>query len=210
MGRTGVIVEYTQNIFKGMIYLLHQPDGAVKIVKPKDCTRWAMMDPAGAKKTQNNRPCYTVIMGIDITPARDILIFDMYRQQVSIPQAAEDAEAFYKRHGLLWLGIEKNGIGLGVVQMLQRTGLAIREVLARGAKEARSETAEIMMAAGRVYFLRDAPWLFALQHELEMFPAGEYADQADTLAHSAQYVNFGMVQTNPSSNTPVAVYSVND
>jgi predicted phage terminase large subunit-like protein len=190
--------------------LLHQPDGAVKIVKPKDCTRWAMMDPAGAKKTQNNRPCYTVIMGIDITPARDILIFDMYRQQVSIPQAAEDAEAFYKRHGLLWLGIEKNGIGLGVVQMLQRTGLAIREVLARGAKEARSETAEIMMAAGRVYFLRDAPWLFALQHELEMFPAGEYADQADTLAHSAQYVNFGMVQTNPSSNTPVAVYSVND
>jgi hypothetical protein len=26
MGRTGVIVEYTQNIFKGMIYLVHQPE----------------------------------------------------------------------------------------------------------------------------------------------------------------------------------------
>lgn len=170
------------------VYELLQPDGSYKAVKVEDCSRFAMMDPAGTEATQNNRPCYTVIGVFDVTPSHDMLLIDLYRGQVESPAAAQKGIEISRRYDLPWIGVEKDGIGLGVVQTIRRSGVTVRPVKAKGSKEARSETAEIRMAAGMIYWPANAPWRFDFESELMGFPTGEYKDQVDMLAHAAIHV----------------------
>jgi predicted phage terminase large subunit-like protein len=143
------------------------------------------MDPAGTEASQNRRACYTVIQVWDITDRREMILVDQYRKQVQTPDAALAAERIVKQYNPAYLGVEREGIGLGVVQALRRRGIAVRALIARGSKEARSETAEIRMAAGDIYFPQDAEFLYELQRELLLFPNSEHADQVDALAHAA-------------------------
>ena len=170
-------------------YQLFQPDGSIVRFKVDECTRFSIIDPAGAEKEQNNKPCFTVIGAFDLTPAGDILWFDLYRKNASIPDIAGDAVVFYRQHDLPWIGVERDGLGLGLFQIMRKRGIAVRPIKARGSKEARSETAEILMESGRIYFLQDAVWLPNLQHELELFPVGEFADQVDVLSYAALWAN---------------------
>jgi len=94
-----------------------------------------------------------------------------------------------RRHYCPWLGVEQDGIGLGMVQTIRRKGVTVRPIKARGSKEARSETAEIRLAAGMVYFPAEAAWRFDLEHELLLFPNGKYKDQVDAFAHAAIHVH---------------------
>jgi len=87
-----------------------------------------------------------------------------------------------------YIAVEKDGIGLGVVQTIRRTGISVKPIKARGSKEARSEIAEIRMAAGMVYFPREAPFLWDLEQELLHFPNCDFADQVDALSHAAMQV----------------------
>jgi len=170
-------------------YRLTQPDGTQKLVRIDDCWRFAVMDPAGTEPQQNNRPCYTVIQVWDITPAHEMLLVHQYRGQVQAPEAAEMAIRIAREFAVAFVGIEKDGIGLGIVQTVKRAGIAVKPIKARGSKEARSETAEIRMAAGTVYFPRGAPFVWELEQELLHFPKGEYSDQVDALAHAALQVH---------------------
>ncbi len=169
-------------------YKLYKPDGSFKAVKVSDCDRFPIMDPAGTDKEQNKKACYTCIGFFDITPDHDLLWFDNYREQVETPEAADAAIRLSRHHDCPWIGVEKDGIGLGLVQNIRRKGVTVRAIKARGSKEARSETAEIRMSAGMIYFLKDAPWLFALKNELLQFPNGEFKDQVDVLAHASIWV----------------------
>ena len=188
-------------------YRLWLPDGSYRAVPVDDCSRFAMMDPAGTDKAQNDKACYTVIGAYDVTPTGDMLRFDQFRGQVEAPDAAEKAIEFTRRNECEWIGVEKNGMGLGVVQTIRRRGVAVRAILARGSKEARSETAEIRMAAGMVYLPKNAPWLFDWITEFTRFPNGEYADQVDEFAHAARWVHRSMgapMGEEDSSVSPVA------
>lgn len=170
-------------------YALYGKDGRViKTFGADECWRFGMMDPAGAEKEQNNKPCYTVIQTWAVTPEGDMLLLDQYRDQAQTPDTAKQAVAICRRDECDYLGIEKNGIGLGVVQTVRRMGIAVKPILARGEKQARSETAEIRMAAGMVYFRQGSHYLTELEKELLLFPNGEFMDQADTLSHAAMLV----------------------
>ena len=171
------------------IYRLIANDGSARMVRALDCSRFAIVDPAGAEKNQDSRPCFTVVGIFDVTPSGDLLWLDVWRQNVSVPDACNAIGSLYAQYDLPWIGVEKNGIGLGVVQTLKKKGYSVRPIVARGAKESRSETAEIRMEAGAIFFLTDAPWLSDLTHELELFPVGEFCDQVDVLAYAAQWVN---------------------
>ena len=169
-------------------YCLHQPDGSTKLVRTDACSRLAVMDPAGTEPDQNSRPCYTVIQVWDVTPDHEMILVHQYRAQVQAPDAAEAAIRIAREFTVPFIGIEKDGIGLGIVQTVKRAGIAVRPIKARGSKEARSETAEIRMAAGTIYFPKSASYLWDLQQELLHFPRGEYSDQVDALAHAAMQV----------------------
>ena len=173
---------------RSSIYALQKPDGSERTVSAKDCSRFAVMDPAGTEPDQNNRPCYTVIQVWDVTPHHEMILVYQYRAQVQAPDAAAAAERIAREFDVAFIAIEKDGIGLGIVQTVRRNGIAVKPIKARGSKEARSETAEIRMAAGLIYFPRQAPFLWELEQELLHFPQGEYCDQVDALAHAAMQV----------------------
>jgi predicted phage terminase large subunit-like protein len=162
------------------------------------------MDPAGTEASQNRRACYTVIQVWDVTPRREMLLIDQYRRQVRTPDAADAAERIVHQYNAAYLGVEREGIGLGVVQALRRRGIAVKPLIARGSKEARSETAEIRMAAGDIYFPQSADFLYDLQRELLLFPNSEHADQVDALAHAAIEVQKRNWPDDASATPPAA------
>jgi predicted phage terminase large subunit-like protein len=171
----------------GDVYRLETPNGP-RAVKASECDRFAVMDPAGTDKEQDNKACYTVIQVWAVTPDGDMLLLHQYREQAQTPDVADAGVKVCRDWDLPWIGVEKNGLGLGVLQTIKRRGIAVKPILARGTKEARTETAEIRTAAGSVYFAKEAPWRFELERELLLFPNGEFCDQADTFAHSAMHV----------------------
>jgi len=164
---------------------------SARVIEIDKCNRFAVMDPAGTEPEQNKRPCYTVIQVWDVTPDApyEMLLVHQYRKQVQTPEAAEAAAKIVKEFEPNFIGVEKDGLGLGIVQTLKQQGLTVKPIKARGSKEARSETAEIRMHAGQVWFPEKAPYLFDLEHELLHFPLGEFSDQVDALSHAAIYVN---------------------
>jgi predicted phage terminase large subunit-like protein len=169
----------------GEYYKLYRADGQFKTVRIDDCSRIGFVDPAGTEKQKDNKPCYTVIGVWDLTPQGDLIKVAHIREQMETPEAANRIVEVSRVYGLSWVGIEKDGIGLGIVQNARRRGVTVRAIKAKGSKEARSETAEIRMEAGTIYLPANAPWLFDLESELTKFPNSEFKDQVDELSYAA-------------------------
>ncbi len=182
-------------------YELCMPEGKTRRVAADACRRFAVMDPAGAEAGGDSRPCYTVIQVWDVTPENELVLVHQFRGQVQTPTAAETAIRLFKEFHVDFIAVEKDGIGLGIVQTLKRSGVTVKPIKARGSKAARSETAEIRMANGQIYFPREAAFLFALEQELLLFPRGQYADQVDALAYAAMEVQRMDVSAASSSET---------
>ncbi|HEX5242017.1 MAG TPA: phage terminase large subunit [Tepidisphaeraceae bacterium] len=168
-----------------IMYRLMRPGAEDQLVLADSCNRFAVMDPAGAEAGDGNHPCYTVIQVWDITKAHDMLLVYQFRKQVQTPDAAAEAVRICREMNCSHIAIEKDGIGLGIVQAVRRQGVTVHAIKARGSKEARSQTAEIRMAAGQIFFPRQASFLFELEDELLHFPNSQYADQVDALSHAA-------------------------
>jgi len=169
-------------------YELFAGAGKSRRVEAGACRRFAVMDPAGAEKVGDNRPCYTVIQVWDVTPESDLVLVEQFREQVQTPRAVDVAFDLFVQRSVEYIAVEKDGLGLGVVQELRRRGAAVKPIKAKGSKSARCETAEIRMSAGQIYFPREAAFLFELEQELLLFPRGQYADQVDALAYAAMEV----------------------
>lgn len=173
----------------GDVYELLDNTGTfIKAIPVAECDRFAIMDPAGTDADQNDKACFTCTWVFDLTPDGSLLVIHEYREQVEIPAGAAAMVKLSHDFDLPWLGVEKNGIGLGSVQTIKKHGVTIKVILAKGSKEARSETAEIRMAAGLVYLPYVAPWRFSAETELQSFPVGEFCDRIDVLSHACRYV----------------------
>jgi predicted phage terminase large subunit-like protein len=154
----------------------------IKVINKNDCWIFACLDPAGAEKKVNTKVCYSVLQVYAVTPDADMLLLAQSRTQDQIPDTVDKAVEMCRRYEVQFLAVEKNGLGLGLVQTIQRKGIGVIPVNATSNKEARSETAEVRMAAGMVYFEQGNLINFDLEKELLLFPNGEFADQVDTLS----------------------------
>jgi predicted phage terminase large subunit-like protein len=169
-------------------YLLGDSGRIVRIV---DCQRFAVMDVAGTEKRKadaGHDPDFSVLQVWDLTSSYDLILVEQWRGQLETPEVEDKAIEYCRRFDVPYLLVESNGIGLGVVQSLRRRGIAVRGINARksgGDKLARSQTAQIRMEAGTVYFPEDAPWLEDLEAELRGFPVVQHDDQVDTLSYAA-------------------------
>jgi predicted phage terminase large subunit-like protein len=170
------------------IYRLYEPDGTFETLEAHSCNRFAIMDPAGTEPNQHNRPCYTVIQVWDVAQNGRMMLVHQYRRQVQTPDVVQAAKDILKKYAANFIGVEKAGIGLGIAQTLKKDGATVQAIVTRGSKDARSEIAEIRMAAGLIYFPRKALWLFDLEHECLHFPRGTWCDQVDAMAHAAIHV----------------------
>ena len=150
--------------------------------------RFSVMDPAGIDGNQNTKACYTVIHTWDVTPNADMILVDEYREQVDTPDAVNAAADTVRRLGSGYIVVERNGLGLGIVQNLMLKGIAVMGVSASQSKDARSETAEIRMAAHKVFFDANSIYLHDLEDELLRFPNGSFLDRPDCVSWACLHV----------------------
>jgi len=181
-GRNGLVCQ--PHDYNGE-YHLEQKQGGLYNVSPSSCKRFAVVDPAGTDKEQNSKACYTAIGIFAETPKKDLILLHMQRAQLDIPSCVEMIVEVCRKYKVAWVGIEKNGLGLGVCKKVAEKGLAVRPILAEGPKEARTETAEIRLQGGQIYFPHTADWLKDFVEELLFFPNSTNKDQVDVLAHAA-------------------------
>lgn len=170
----------------GEQYLLGKERRPVPI---ESCSRFAVGDIAGTEKRKGTDPDFTVFAVFDVTPTYDLLVVHLWRDQFEIPDVEEKLMQLCYEYNVPYLLVEKNGIGLGVVQTVRKRGLNIRGIKARGDKLARSQTAQIRMEHGTVYVPAGVSWSGELEAELLSFPTeGVHDDQVDVMAYACQHV----------------------
>ena len=126
---------------------------------------------------------YTVICTATITKDADIFVEDIIRDRIEAPNLIPILQSVYNKYQPSFIGIEKTGYQLAMVQLARREGLPVRELRADRDKVARAYPLSAKMEAGKIYFPRQKVWYADLERELLQFPAGEHDDQVDALAY---------------------------
>ncbi|MCH7584918.1 MAG: phage terminase large subunit [Acidobacteria bacterium] len=171
----------------GGAYRLLQPDGSATHVSAADCVRFCTVDLAVSTKTSAD---FTVVATWAETPNKDLLLLDRVRQRLEGPDQVPLLRRVYEQWSPSFIGIERVGYQLTLIQEANREGLPVRELTADRDKISRALVAAARMDAGTVYFPAGASWLGEFEDELLAFPSGRYDDQVDVLAYAAiQLVN---------------------
>lgn len=159
-------------------------------VEIAQCTRFASADIAGTEAQDHNDPDYTVIQVWDVSPRGDMILVYQWRGRMEIPDVEEILLKVAWDYQVEFAAIEKNGIGLPVVQAVRRRALSVKPIVAKRDKFARSQAAQIRMEHGGIFFPRHATFIEDLEAELLTFPMdGIHDDQVDALSMAAQCAN---------------------
>ena len=132
---------------------------------------------------------YTVVCIVGITPDNDILVLDMIRERLEAPDIIPLLKKTMIQHELDYIGVERAGFQIALIQLARREGIAIKELKADRDKITRAMPLSAKMEGGQVYFKRNAKWIDDLQRELLQFPEAEHDDQVDALSYSILEIN---------------------
>jgi predicted phage terminase large subunit-like protein len=148
----------------------------------KDLVKFATVDLAVSTRESAD---YTVIgvFGHHIEDDR-LFLLDMFRDRVEAPDIVPQIKRMVGIHNLEWVGIERAGYQLAIVQFARREGLRIKELRADKDKRSRALPLSAKMERGQVYFPKDKDWTLAVERELLTFPVGEHDDTVDVLAYA--------------------------
>lgn len=172
-------------------YRLHGPLGD-ELVPKAGALRFTTIDLAGTTKRKSD---WSVFAVWDLIPARIdnegrdrpslLLLVDRVRERVESVDHLHLLEQVDAMYDPAWHGIEEEKFGLTLVQSAIRSGFPIIPLPTDRDKWVRSEIAATMIANGRIFFPRAAPWLSEWEHELLLFPNAAHDDQVDVLSHAA-------------------------
>ncbi|HUT88699.1 MAG TPA: hypothetical protein VMY37_04335 [Thermoguttaceae bacterium] len=170
----------------------------------RECRIFQTVDPAasaregpGDKDIWKREASWTVISTWVVTPHGDLCWWDVDRSQCEVPDVISRIKGAYAKHltrgtAPEFIGIEPDGLGIGVFQLINRTGLPTRALRPRSADKLVCATDFInRMKEGKVFLPEEAPWLEDCESELFTWTAHpkETADQIDTAADAAQIVS---------------------
>lgn len=155
-----------------------------RLIDDSECSRFSTFDVAF---TNRSRSDYTVMATMVIAPGDPtlMLILNIERRRTTHAEHADMLESTWNGWGPSWIGIEKQNATLSVFDEAQRRGVVVRWLLPDKNKTARAETLAGMMASGRVWVPRDAPWLADMIDEFAAFPVGTHDDQVDAISYAA-------------------------
>jgi len=156
--------------------------GADKYDINNDLMKFATVDLAVSTRESAD---YTVmsIFGHHIESDR-LFLLDMVRERLEAPDIVPTIKKKVTEHNLEWVGIEKTGYQLAIVQFARREGLRIKELRADKDKRSRALPLSAKMERGLVYFPKDEDWIGDVERELLTFPVGAHDDIVDTLAYA--------------------------
>ncbi len=173
-------------------YELLGPDSPKRV--PVDaCQIIQTADTALEDKTTSD---WTVCSTFAITPDREMLVLDVARARIQVPDQLPFLFAQRARFPrVAWQGVERKASGHGLIQEARRKGKPFR-VLEPGdrSKVLRATQAAILYEAGSVYHRAGAPWLDVLESELLGFPTGAHDDIVDTISYAAMEAGRSPVQ----------------
>ncbi len=182
-------------------YTLTRPGMEPRRVLKALCWIGQACDTALKAKTTSD---WTVCLTFAVTPDNDIIILDVARARLEVPDqigflyAARDK---WQVPGWRWQAVEDKASGTGLIQEARRAGKPFRVLKADVDKVSRAMPAAVRYENGMVYHPVNASWLADFEHELLTFPNGAHDDQVDGLA-------YGVLETGDLA--PVSVSSIED
>jgi predicted phage terminase large subunit-like protein len=146
-------------------------------------------DPAASTRTSADYSVAVVLFIKGLGSDAVAYVRRVYRQQVPIPQFANDLLGLQAEFGETEIGVESVGGFKAIPQMLQaiRPGLRIKEIIPIGDKFTRAQPAAAAWNTGRILVPSDSsPWLGPFLDEIAKFTGvnDRHDDQVDGLAHA--------------------------
>lgn len=157
-------------------------DPSPRPVSMRDCHRFCTFDTAAS---QRDSASYTVIATWDVHRASGrMFLVDIVRDRLEGPDIMPTVQRIFQERHPLYMIVEREFIGLTVIQHIRRAGLPVREISARGMgdKWTRANDAASKMQGGMISWPRG---LRDFEEELAAFPHGAHNDQVDALAYAA-------------------------
>lgn len=150
----------------------------------------------GFKEKIENDPSVAGVWGVH-SEGYDLL--HVYRKRAGYPKLKKDiiklAEdwghdlTLYETQKLFTIMIEDKASGQSLIQDLrQDTNFNIMPINPKGSKEIRAETITPQFDAGKVFLLKNAPWLEDYINELLTFPNSVHDDQVDMTSQFLTYI----------------------
>lgn len=166
------------------LYAILETDGGPRRIPTRVLRRRATADLAVSKATTAD---YTVVATYGLAPTGELIVLDVHRDRLEGPDLLPRFTALWRRWRQTRIGVEKTATQLAIVQTLQRAGLPVVGLEAKGDKQARAEFLAARCEAGMVYFMAGAEWLGDVEAELLEFPnPNAHDDIVDALGYAAE------------------------
>lgn len=180
-------------------YVVLGPDRRGKAIDIAQCRLFVVVDPAASAREGpgddviwRRAPSYTVIGVFLLTPCNNLVWWDNFRFRKEIPEILEKLREVNHLFRPDYIAIEADGLGIGVYQMMKRSGLPVRAIRSKSRdKLVRATDAANRMEQGQIWFPQQAGWKQALEAEILRWTGHphEQDDQIDVLAHAARLVS---------------------
>jgi predicted phage terminase large subunit-like protein len=151
----------------------------------------------GFKEKIENDPSVAGVWGVH---SNGFDLLHVYRKRAGYPKLKKDIInlveewgndiSLYQSHKLFTIMIEDKASGQSLIQDLRNeTNYNILPINPKGSKEIRAETITPQFDAGKVFLLKNAPWLEDYLNELLTFPNSLHDDQVDMTSQFLTYIN---------------------
>lgn len=155
--------------------------GKDKRIEKSKCWIYQTVDPAATEREKSD---YFVCSTFAVTPERDLLILDVFRDHAETTKHEAILKQLYERYKPTFQGVENKTFGLNIIQNARYSGLPVRPIKADTDKVSRARPVSARYEIGTVYHKKDAPWLNVVEDELLKFPNAEHDDIVDTIAYA--------------------------
>jgi predicted phage terminase large subunit-like protein len=145
-----------------------------------ECQKFATVDLATSTKQTAD---YTVIACFAKTENNKLILIDMVRERLEGPDIVPKIKQKVNEHGLSYVGIERAGYQLSLIQIARREGLIVKELRPDKDKVSRALPLSAFMEGGSMFLNPTNMHYDDLKRELLQFPESEHDDMVDALAY---------------------------
>lgn len=126
---------------------------------------------------------YTVLLVFDVGLNNDILIKDILRVKLKPSEHLDFIRNQYEKYKPILIGIESVQYQVSLIQQALNSMMPVKELKPNKDKISRALHIAALLESGKVFFRKDAEWLYDFENELLKFPKGLHDDQVDALAY---------------------------
>jgi len=174
-----------------------------KIIHKKKCKMFQTIDTALKDKETN---CYTAIGTWILTPDNELLLYNVFRERLQVPDQWPEIKKQRQRYNrLLFQAVEDKASGTGIIQAARKEGKPLKKLKADTDKVSRAFDISLMYENGMVYHLSNATWLTDYENEMTKFPKGEFDDQVDMASYAGILVSRDKVQKHGNNRAFAAI-----